>query len=123
MNFGEYNMSGAVLQNIMVKQEFIANLHKLPVLTLVYNNARWGAVHMAADQMYPEKHAMQHAGRHGTAPLSSLAPVPDFEKYVEASGGHGERVESREQLAPAIERALAVVKNEGRQALVNVIGK
>lgn len=100
-----------------------ANLHRLPVLTLVFNNARWAAVHAAADGMYPGEHAMQHAKQHGTAPLSSLAPMPDFEKYVEASGGHGERVETRAELAPAIERALAVVRNERRQALVNVIGK
>ncbi|MSQ51350.1 MAG: thiamine pyrophosphate-requiring protein [Betaproteobacteria bacterium] len=100
-----------------------AALHKLPVLTLVFNNARWAAVHMAADGMYPGEHAMQHAAQHGTAPLSSLAPMPDFEKYVEASGGYGERVETRAQLGPAIERALAVVKRERRQALLNIIGK
>jgi acetolactate synthase-1/2/3 large subunit len=100
-----------------------ANLHKLPVLTLVFNNARWAAVHAAADGMYPGEHAMQHAAQHGTAPLSSLAPMPDFEKYVEASGGYGQRVETRAELAPAIERALKVVKEERRQALVNVIGK
>jgi acetolactate synthase I/II/III large subunit len=99
-----------------------ANLHKLPVLTLVYNNARWGAVHAAADGLYPAQHAMQHAKQHGTAPLSSLAPMPDFEKYVEASGGYGERVEKREDLAPALERALKVVREERRQALLNIIG-
>ncbi len=100
-----------------------ANLHKLPVLTLVFNNARWAAVHMAADQMYPGEHAMQHAAEHGTAPLSSLAPMPDFEKYVEASGGYGERVTTRAELAPAIRRALDVVRREKRQALLNIIGK
>ena len=100
-----------------------AAMHQLPVLTLVFNNARWGAVHAAAEGLYPGEHAMQHAKQHGTAPLSSLAPMPDFEKYVEASGGYGERVETRAQLGPAIERALAVVKRERRQALLNIIGK
>ncbi len=100
-----------------------AALHKLPVLTLVFNNARWAAVHAAADAMYPEQHAMQHAQQHGTAPLSALAPMPDFEKYVEASGGYGERVETRAELGPAIKRALAVVQGERRQALLNIIGK
>jgi acetolactate synthase-1/2/3 large subunit len=55
--------------------------------------------------------------------LSALAPMPDFEKYVEASGGYGERVTTRAELAPAIQRALDVVRREKRQALLNIIGK
>ena len=99
-----------------------ATLHRLPLLTVVFNNARWAAVHMATGSMYPHDHAMRHAATHGTAPLSSLAPMPDFERYVEASGGHGERVSERSGLLPALERALRVVREERRQALVNVIG-
>jgi acetolactate synthase-1/2/3 large subunit len=40
-----------------------------------------------------------------------------------ASGGHGERVEDPAQLPAALERALRVVKDEKRQALLNVICK
>ena len=52
------------------------------------------------------------------SPTSNLA---DFEKVIEASGGYGERVETPEQLEPALARAVRVVKEEKRQALLNVI--
>ncbi|HEY2590303.1 MAG TPA: thiamine pyrophosphate-requiring protein [Steroidobacteraceae bacterium] len=91
---------------------------KLPVLTVICNNRQWGAVEWAARSVYADG----HAARGGTpVPLSSLEPAPQFEKYVEASGGHGERVTDPHELPGALERALAVVRRERRQALLNVI--
>jgi acetolactate synthase-1/2/3 large subunit len=98
-------------------------MHSLPVLTIVFNNAAWGAVSQAALQLYPKEHAARHAAAHGTSPLSSLEPMPDFEKYAEASAGYAERVTERDQLIPALQRALKVVRTERRQALLNVIGQ
>ena len=49
--------------------------------------------------------------------------MPALERYAEASGGHGERVSTREALLPALRRALHVVEVEQRQALLNVIGE
>ncbi|WP_213771858.1 thiamine pyrophosphate-requiring protein [Bradyrhizobium sp. dw_78] len=100
-----------------------AAMHSLPVLSVVFNNAAWGAVSQAALQLYPNDYAARHAAAHGTSPLSSLEPMPDLEKYAEASGGYAERVVERDQLIPALERALKVVRTEKRQALVNVIGQ
>ncbi|OIQ93990.1 benzoylformate decarboxylase [mine drainage metagenome] len=99
-----------------------AALHRLPVLTVVFNNQRWDAVSSSTASMYPESYTARAIARDGFGPLSALDPVPDFERYSEASGGHGERVTEREQLLPALERALKVVTQEKRQALVNVIG-
>jgi len=39
---------------------------------------------------------------------------------VQASGGYGERVTEPAKLMPALERALKVVKEEKRQAVLNV---
>jgi thiamine pyrophosphate-dependent acetolactate synthase large subunit-like protein len=39
---------------------------------------------------------------------------------VRASGGHGEAVTEPKDLIPALERAMKVVKEEKRQALLNV---
>ena len=61
------------------------------------------------------------AGRQSPAPQSPLSPSPDFEKYCEASGGYGEKVTERAQLPAALARALKVVREERRQALLNVI--
>ena len=56
-------------------------------------------------------------------PLSDLAPAPDYELVCQASGGWAERVEDPEKLPDALARALRVVRDEKRQALLNVICK
>lgn len=99
-----------------------SEMHDLPMLTVIYNNEAWAAVQRSTTDIYPDSHAKRHIKAHGHAPLSSLKPLPAFEKYAEASNGYGERVTERSQLIPALQRALDVVVNEGRQALVNVIG-
>jgi acetolactate synthase-1/2/3 large subunit len=93
-------------------------MHEAPILTIICNNARWGAVQQSTIGVYPDGHAA-----HGPkpAPLSDLRPVPDFEKYVEASGGHGERVTDPVELPDAIRRGLDIVRRERRQVLLNVI--
>ena len=90
--------------------------HDLPVLTIVANNASWAAVDWSTRSVYPDGVAV----RTGYADLSDLSPMPDFEEYVRSSGGHGERVAKRDELQPALERALHAVQVEGRQALVNI---
>jgi acetolactate synthase-1/2/3 large subunit len=98
-----------------------AEMHGLPVLTIVFNNQGWAAVQSAALAIYPDAHAAAQVRQGRKAPLVSIAPVPDFERYVEASRGHGERVTTRDALLPALHRAAEAVRS-GRQALVNVMG-
>ena len=89
---------------------------------MVFNNQRWDAVSNCTAEMYPASHTSRVIARDGFSPLSDLNPVPNFECYSEASGGYGERVTERSQLLPALERAMKVVRQEKRQALLNVIG-
>ncbi|MDX2157899.1 MAG: thiamine pyrophosphate-requiring protein [Hyphomicrobiaceae bacterium] len=89
----------------------------LPILTIVFNNGVWNAVRKSTRALYPSGHA---AGSNDM-PLSSLAPSPDYERVVEASGGWGRRVDEPEALPEAIGAALRVVREERRQALLNVI--
>ncbi len=96
----------------------VAARYDLPVLTIVYNNARWGAVDLAAQLVYPDGRWRDA----GAPSLSDLAPIPALERYVEASGGYGERVDAAAQLMPALQRALHTVRVERRQAVLNVIG-
>jgi acetolactate synthase-1/2/3 large subunit len=96
----------------------VAAAMKLPVLTIVCNNSYWNAVHASAVGVYPDGHASK-AGK--PAPLAALSPTPDFEKYVEASGGYGEKVTQPGELMDAMKRALDVVRTQRRQALLNVI--
>jgi acetolactate synthase-1/2/3 large subunit len=95
---------------------YVSEAMRLPVLFIVANNARWAAVHRATLATYPKGHA---AGMK-QPPFATLEPSPRFEHVIQASGGHGERVTEPKELMPALERALKVVKEEKRQALVNV---
>jgi acetolactate synthase-1/2/3 large subunit len=95
----------------------IAQAYQLPVLTVVFNNLEWGAVRRATAAMYPDG----YAARANTLPFVSLSPAPAYEMLVQASGGHGERVERGEDLPAALERAIQVIRTERRQALLNVL--
>ena len=96
---------------------FVSRAQSLPVLTLVFNNRRWGAVHRSTLSLYPRGHAAQEV----EPPFSTLEPTPDYEKLVQASGGYGEKVTDPSALPAALERALHAVRTEKRQAVLNLI--
>ncbi len=96
---------------------FVSRAHDLPVLFIVANNSGWGAVSAATRAMYPDGEALKR----NRMPLATLEPTVAFEHVVEASGGWGERVEDPAALPEALQRAVRVVREEGRQALLNVI--
>ncbi|GHE79404.1 acetolactate synthase [Amycolatopsis deserti] len=90
--------------------------HDLPVLTIVANNSNWTAVDSATYLVYPDG----TAATTGEDRFSNLAPSPDLAAYCIASGGHGATVHRRSELAGAIKEALRVVRDEGRQALLDI---
>jgi acetolactate synthase-1/2/3 large subunit len=96
---------------------YVSRAADLPFLTLIFNNAMWGAVHRATLSMYPDG----HAARSNAPPFSCLTPSPDFEQLVVASGGHGEKVDDPDQLSAALKRAIKIVRDEKRQAVLNII--
>ena len=77
------------------------------------------AVKRATLAIYPDG----WAARTDRFPLSDLAPTARYEKICEAFGGYGERVDNPGQMEAALKRALHAVKNEKRQALLNIICK
>ena len=78
----------------------------LPIIGIVGNDQAWGQM------MRPQGQMLGPDRLHGT-----LLNPTRYDKVVEALGGHGELVESPEDLRPALERARA----SGRPALVNVM--
>jgi acetolactate synthase-1/2/3 large subunit len=98
---------------------FVSRACSLPVLFVVFNNRAWNAVKRSVRSLAPDGWAV----RTGTMPLSELDPAPDYELVCQASGGYGERVEDPAGLPEALARALRVVREEKRQALLNVICK
>lgn len=96
---------------------WLSAAYDLPVLTVIFNNKRFGAVRNATLDMYGQG----EAARNNPDLLAGLEPSPDFEKVVEASGGFGVRVERPRDLPEVLKRAVEVVSRERRQAVVNVI--
>jgi acetolactate synthase I/II/III large subunit len=95
-----------------------AQMHRLPVLFIVINNAMWGAVRRATLGMYGDG----EAAKSNKPPFIDLDELPAFEAICAASGGYGERVEDPQQLPGAMKRALEAVDG-GQQALLNVISR
>ncbi len=94
----------------------IAQALDLPVLTVLLNNGIWNAVGRAVRMIYPDGAAL----RMNEIPITSLEPSPDFGAIIGASGGWSEDVDSGADLPDALARGLAVVRDERRQALLNV---
>jgi acetolactate synthase-1/2/3 large subunit len=96
---------------------WVSATHNLPILTIVFNNSRYGAVRRATLAMFKDGAAGENDGR----TLTDLDPAPPYEELARAQGAHGERVEKPTDLPDALARARDVVVNERRQALLNVI--
>jgi acetolactate synthase-1/2/3 large subunit len=95
---------------------WVAGKFDIPVLTVVFNNSRYGAVRRATLSMFKDGAAGEDDGQF----LADLSPSPPFEELARVQGGHGERVETAAELAPALARARDAVR-AGKQALVNVL--
>ena len=96
---------------------WVSGSHNLPILTIVFNNSRYGAVRRATLSMFKDGAAGENDGR----TLADLDPAPPYEEMARAQGAHAERVEKPADLPGALARARDVVVNDRRQALLNVI--
>ena len=110
---------GAYIFSAPTAAHFVSRAYNLPVLFVIFNNRAWNAVKRAVKSHAPDG----LAAKTSQMPLSDLEPAPDYELICRASGGHAERVEDPAALPDALARALKVVRDEKRQALLNVICK
>ena len=108
---------GTYMFNNPTACHFVSHAYDLPILTIVCNNAIWHSTKAATQQVMPDGWAVST----GNFPLTQLAPSPRYEKVVEAHGGYGEMVDDPQEVLPALKRALKVVREEKRQAVLNVI--
>ncbi|WP_293868269.1 thiamine pyrophosphate-binding protein [uncultured Alsobacter sp.] len=91
---------------LMNGQEFATAVqYDLPIVVVVVDNGMYGTIRMHQEREYP--------GRVSATRLKN----PDFAAYATAFGGHGERVETTEEFAPAFERAVA----SGKPAILHVL--
>ena len=94
-----------------------AEAHALPVLIVVFNNARYAAVRNATLAMFPSGAAARDNG----LLLADLSPSPPFEALAREQGAFAVRVEAPAALPAALAAAREAVLVEKRHALVNVI--
>ena len=78
--------------------------HGVAPIILVFNNQMYGTIRMHQERDYP--------GRVSGTALTN----PDFSKYIEAFGGHGEVVNETGEFAPAFRRAV----ESGRPAVIEL---
>jgi acetolactate synthase-1/2/3 large subunit len=95
-----------------------AAAHALPILIVIFNNGRYGAVRNATLAMFPS--GVARTGNSGPA-LWDLSPSPPFEAVARAHGAFARRVEQAEDLRGALAAAREAVLQEKRHALVDVI--
>ena len=69
--------------------------YNLPVVVIVANNGMYGTIRMHQEREYPER------------VVGTRLTNPDFAKFAESFGGHGETVTATEEFKPALDRALA----------------
>jgi acetolactate synthase-1/2/3 large subunit len=78
---------------------------KLPILSVVGNDAAWGQMRRPQVALYGEERA-----------VATKLAATRYDRIVEAFGGYGELVERPEEIAPALRRMAAA----GKPACVNV---
>ena len=96
---------------------WVAGKYGLPILTVVFNNSRYGAVRNATLSMFKDGVAGESDGRG----LADLDPAPPYDELAHVQGAYAERVEKPANLPDALMRARDAVVNGRRQALLNVI--
>ena len=96
---------------------WVSAVHQLPVLAIVFNNSRYGAVRKATLSMFKDGVAGENDGRE----LADLSPSPPYDEIAHAQGAYAERVEKPADLPAALQRAREAVVEGRRQALLNVI--
>ena len=90
---------------LMTGQELATAFHHgaAPII-MVFNNGMYGTIRMYQERAYP--------GRVSGTALTN----PDFARFIESFGGHGEVVTRTEELVPAFQRA----KASGKPAIIEV---
>lgn len=80
--------------------------HKIPIVSIVGNDAGWGQIRNPQIALLGEKATL----------ATDLAPTR-YDKIVEAMGGYGELVTEPEEIVPALHRAF----DSGKPACINVM--
>jgi acetolactate synthase-1/2/3 large subunit len=97
----------------------VAQQYQLPILTVVVDNGGWQAVKSATQRVYPRGVAAETDQFQSRLTSGRQGERRDFAGVAKAFGAYGERVSEPDELAAAIDRALAAL-DDGRAAVLHV---
>lgn len=86
-----------------------------PIVVVVLNNDGYRASRLPVFELFPEG----RSARRGDAVGTRFQSAPDFAAVARACHAHGERVDDRTELVPALQRAMKALE-AGRSAVVDV---
>jgi acetolactate synthase-1/2/3 large subunit len=106
---------GCYMFSVPSTVHWMARRYQTPILQVIYNNRGWRAPRLSTMAVHPKGHASR-----GVDIGTSFDPPPDYGGIAAAAGGaHAELVRRRDEVEPALERALRVVSQEKRCAVID----
>ena len=109
---------GSYMFGVPVSAHYVALEQDAPFLTVIMDNQKWNEVGSATRHLYPDGHA---ARNRAVEPLTYFDKRLQLEKVVDCVGGYGERVTDPAELPAALARAIRAIREEGRQAVLDVV--
>jgi acetolactate synthase-1/2/3 large subunit len=106
---------GTFLYNPVPAALAFADEHKLPLLILVFNNAKYAAMQFYHDKFYPSGTSIATKDYYGVD-LKGVC----YEQATAMVGGYGRRIEAPAELKGAIKDALEALAS-GKSAILNMI--
>ncbi|MEC7764978.1 MAG: thiamine pyrophosphate-binding protein [Pseudomonadota bacterium] len=106
---------GAYMFGVPTAFHHAARRYDLPVLTVVFNNAKWGGVQRSTEASFPDETLTDLA----SAPFIDLGESPEFGMICASCGGLGLKARTEVEFRAALTEARAAIRN-GRQALIDL---
>ena len=106
---------GTFMYNPVVPAVAFADEHRLPLLILVINNAKYAAMQHFHDKFYPDGTSITTKGYYGVNIVA-----PKYEQAASMVDGFAAKVEKPSELKGVLQKALASVQ-AGKTAIVNVV--
>jgi acetolactate synthase-1/2/3 large subunit len=97
----------------------VAQQYRIPIFTLVLDNGGWQAVKSAVQRVYPKGVAAETDQFQSRLMSGRQGDLRDFSAVAKAFGAYGECVTEPDELADAIDRALAAL-DDGKAAVLHI---
>jgi acetolactate synthase-1/2/3 large subunit len=97
----------------------VAQQYQLPILTVLLDNGGWQAVKSATQRVYPKGVAVETDQFQSRLTSGRQGERRDFSDVAKAFGAYGECVREPDELAAAIDRALAALE-DGKAAVLHI---